>query len=66
MPWEGPLALIATSLTGPTAAGIGLIGIVCAIGGIPGWRRPRQTPAARWPTAYGLFRVPAWSSNRWE
>jgi len=41
-------------------------GRVVALGGIPDWRRPRQTPAARWSTANGLFRVPAWSSNRWE
>jgi type IV secretory pathway VirB2 component (pilin) len=32
MPWEGPLSLIASSLTGPTAASIGLIGIVVAGG----------------------------------
>lgn len=32
MPWESPLAAIATSLTGPTAASIGLIGIVVAGG----------------------------------
>ncbi len=31
MPWEGPLALIATSLTGPTAASIGLIALVTCI-----------------------------------
>jgi type IV secretion system protein TrbC len=32
MPWERPLSLIATSLTGPTAYAIGLIGIAVAGG----------------------------------
>jgi len=32
MPWEGPLGIIATSLTGPAAAAIGLIGLVVAGG----------------------------------
>jgi len=30
MPWEGPLAIIVTSITGPVAFGISMIGIVAA------------------------------------
>ena len=35
LPWEKPMTTIATSLTGPVAYAIGLIGIAIAGGAIP-------------------------------
>ncbi len=45
LPWERPMTTIATSLTGPVAYAIGLIGIAIAGGTMLVGRRTRQSSA---------------------